>query len=87
MDLALQVWRAIQFDAVAHDAPELAADGETTHKDDEDALHGHWLAELTKPGHHTRLLKVSLKSYLFAFAQTKDVLLHRTLAQFHAHYD
>ena len=28
LDLALQVWRAIQFDAVAHDAPELAADGE-----------------------------------------------------------
>ena len=40
LDQALQAWRAMRLEAVAHEAQELGADGEEADEDDKYASHG-----------------------------------------------
>ena len=86
LDQALQAWRAMRLEAVAHEAQESAADGEDADKDDEDASHGQQPTEHPEHDHYRRPLKRLPKGHLVALAHAEEVLLGRTLAQFDAHY-
>ena len=87
LDQALQAWRAMRLEAVAHEAQELAAEGEEADEDDEHASHGQQPTEHPDPDHYTRHSKRLPKGHLVALAHAEEVLLDRTLAQFDAHYD
>ena len=84
---ALQAWRAMRLEAVAHEAQVLAADSEEADEDDEHASHGQQPTEHPEPDHYTRPSKRLPTCHLVALAHAENVLLDRTVAQFNAHYD
>ena len=76
---ALQAWRAMRLEAVAHEAQVLAADSEEADEDDEHASHGQQSTEHPEPDHYTRPSKRLPRCHLVALAQAEKVLLDRTV--------
>ena len=83
----LRASRAMRLEGVAQAAHDLAAGGEDTEEDDEDASHGQRPTEHPEPDHFTQPLKRVPKGHIVALAHAEEVLLDRTLVQFDAHYD
>jgi hypothetical protein len=87
LEQVLRASRAMRLEGVAQAALDLAASGEDTEEDDEDASHRQRSTEHTKPDNFTQPLRRLPKGHFVALAHAEEVLLDRTLVQFDAHYD
>ena len=75
LDQVLRASRAMRLEGVAQAAHDLAAGGEDTEEDDEDASHGQRPTERPEPDHFTQPLRRLPKGNLVAMAHAKEVLL------------
>ena len=87
LEQVLRASRAMRLEGVAQAAHDLAAGGEDTEEDDEDASHGQRPTEHPEPDHFTQPCRRLPKGHIVALAHAEEVLLDRTLVQFDAHYD